>query len=257
MRGYSISTLTGMGFTIAAVFAIPMAVAAQRPATTPADGDRMVALADHAMSALPDSITSRHMELSPARKPTRADSVRAMEVAAELKRAIAKYQDTAVAVADGFKMFAPQLKKQPVYHFTKGGNALLEAFRFNPEKPTSLLYKRGDDGKLRLVGAMYTMPKRARLSQLDERVPLSIARWHKHVNWCVPDRGEESRWAEAHGGFPVFGPASPIATKDLCDAVHGRFHESVLGWMIHANVYEGNDLATIWGGEQHGGHTHP
>jgi hypothetical protein len=68
------------------------------------------------------------------------------------------------------------------------------------------------------------------------------------VNWCVPDRNEQSRWAEFHEGFPVFGPASPIATKDLCDEVRGRFHESVLGWMIHANVYEGNDLATIWGG---------
>jgi hypothetical protein len=71
------------------------------------------------------------------------------------------------------------------------------------------------------------------------------------VNWCVPDRGEQSRWAESHEGFPVFGPASPIVTKELCDAVHGRFHESVLGWMIHANVYEGNDLAMIWGGGHH------
>jgi hypothetical protein len=197
------------------------------------------------------------MELSPTRKPTHEDSVRAMNVAMELKRAIAKYRDTAVAVADGYKMFAPKLKNPPVYHFTKTGNAFLEAFRFNAEKPTSLLYKRGDDGTLHLVGAMYTMPKRARPTQLDDRVPLSIARWHKHVNWCVPDRREQSRWAEAHEGFPVFGPASPIATKDLCDAVHGRFHETVLGWMIHANVYEGNDLATIWGGGHHGAHSHP
>jgi hypothetical protein len=257
MRGRSISTLTVVELTIALVFAIPIAAAGQRPATPPSDGAQVVAMADHAMNAPPDSITSRHIELSPTRTATHADSVRAMEIAAELKRAIAKYQDTVAAVADGYKMFAPQMKKQPVYHFTKAGNALLEAFRFDPEKPTSLLYKRGGDGKLRLVGAMYTMPKRARLTQLDERVPLSIARWHKHVNWCVPDGGQESRWAETHEGFPVFGPASPIATKDLCDAVHGRFHETVLGWMIHANVYEGTDLATIFGGEHHGGHAHP
>jgi hypothetical protein len=191
------------------------------------------------------------MELSPTRKPTHADSVRAQEVAVELKRAIAKYQDTAAAVADGYKMFAPQLKQQPVYHFTKTSNAFLEAFRFNAERPTSLLYKRGGDGKLHLVGAMYSMPKRASVKRLDERVPLSIARWHKHVNWCVPKRGEQSRWTESHEGFPVFGPASPIATKDLCDAVGGKFHDSLLGWMIHANVYDGSDLGTIWGHEHH------
>jgi hypothetical protein len=214
-------------------------------------------MADHAMSGPPDSIMARHMELTPTRKASHADSVRALEVAAELKRAIAKYQDTAVAVADGYTMFAPKLKNQPVYHFTKKGNAFLEAFRFNAERPTSLIYKRGSDGKLHLVGAMYTMPKRASLTKLDERVPLSIARWHKHVNWCVPKRNEQARWTEAHEGFPVFGPASPIATKELCDAVDGKFHESLLGWMIHANVYEGTDLATIWGGEHHAKHSHP
>jgi hypothetical protein len=231
-----------------------MTVSAQQTAAI--DSARIVGMADHAMSAPADSITARHMALTPARKPTHADSLRAKAVAVELKRAIAKYRDTAVAVADGYKMFAPNLKNQPVYHFTKKGNAFLAAFRFNAEKPTSLLYKRASDGKLQLVGAMYTMPKRANLRKLDDRVPLSIARWHKHVNWCVPKRGETSRWTEAHEGLPVFGPASPIATRELCDAVGGKFHESLLGWMIHANVYEGDDLAAIWGSEHHGAHVH-
>ena len=241
MRGKAISTLRRFGPRVAALaLAIPMTVSAQQTAAI--DSARIVGMAAHAMSAPADSITARHMALTPARKPTHADSLRAKAVAVELKRAIAKYQDTAVAVADGYKMFAPNLKNQPVYHFTKKGNAFLEAFRFNAGRPTSLLYKRASDGKLQLVGAMYTMPKRANLRKLDDRVPLSIARWHKHVNWCVPKRGETSRWTEAHEGFPVFGPASPIATRELCDAVGGKFHESLLGWMIHANVYEGDDL---------------
>jgi hypothetical protein len=110
-------------------------------------------------------------------------------------------------------MFLPGLKNQRVFHFTNGSRALMEAFRFNAEKPTSLLYKRGSDGKLKLVGAMYTMPKRASMEKLDDRVPLSVARWHKHVNWCVPKKGSESRWFEQKDGHPLFGPESPVATK--------------------------------------------
>jgi hypothetical protein len=241
--------------TFAVVLALPSAISAQTPRPAAADTARVVAMADHAMSGPMDSIMMRHLQLTPARTPTHADSVRALDVAAELKRAIAKYQDTATAVADGYKMFAPQLKNQQVYHFTKAGNAFLEAFRFKPEKPTSLLYKRSGDGKLRLVGAMYTVPKRAPLSRLDERVPLSIAQWHKHVNWCVPKTAEQSRWTEQRGGLPVFGPLSPIATQGECDKVGGTFHESLLGWMIHANVYEGTDLATVWG-DHHGSADH-
>jgi hypothetical protein len=100
-----------------------------------------------------------------------------------------------------------------------------------------------------LVGAMYTMPKRASLEKLDERVPLGIAQWHRHVNWCLPKRGETDRWMERKDGRPVFGPESPIATQAACDAVGGDFHESLFGWMIHANVYAGEDLGQIFGDE--------
>ena len=34
--------------------------------------------------------------------------------------------------------------------------------------------------------------------------------------------------------------------RDERDAVHGDFHDTVFGWMIHANVYDGKDLATIF-----------
>jgi hypothetical protein len=35
------------------------------------------------------------------------------------------------------------------------------AVGFDPARPTSLLYHREPDGKLRLIGAMYTAPQRA------------------------------------------------------------------------------------------------
>jgi hypothetical protein len=200
----------------------------------------------------PDN-SALHMEMTPDRAPAPGDSARAAAVADELRRAIVKYRDTTAAVADGFRMFAPQIRNQKVYHFTRGLNAVQEAFRFDPGKPTSLLYTKGADGRLVLVGGMYTAPKRFGSDRLDERIPLSIARWHKHVNWCVPPRGQRERWLERSNGQPVFGPESPIATRAACDAVGGVFHESPLGWMVHANVMTSTDPAEIWG-DEHAGH---
>jgi len=194
-----------------------------------------------------------HMLMTPTRPVAQGDSARAAAIAATLRASIAKYADTTAAVADGYRMFAPQIKNQRVYHFTRGWNAVQEAFRFDPAKPTSLLYARGSDGTLHLIGGMYTAPKRWSADKLDERIPLSVARWHKHVNWCIPPRGQRARWLERANGAPVFGPESPIATKAACDAVGGTFYADPLGWMVHANVMTSSDPALIWG-DDHAGH---
>jgi hypothetical protein len=194
-----------------------------------------------------------HMLMTPKHPAAPGDSARAAAIAATLRASIAKYADTSAAVADGYRMFAPQIKNQRVYHFTRGWNAIQEAFRFDPAKPTSLLYAKGADGVLHLIGGMYTAPKRFDPARLDERVPLSIAQWHKHVNWCVPPRGQRARWLERANGAPVFGPESPIATKADCDAVGGTFYADPLGWMVHANVMTSSDPAVVWG-DEHAGH---
>jgi len=194
-----------------------------------------------------------HMLMTPTRPVAQGDSARAAAIAATLRASIAKYADTTAAVADGYRMFAPQIKNQRVYHFTRGWNAVQEAFRFDPARPTSLLYARGSDGTLHLMGGMYTAPKRWSADKLDERIPLSVARWHKHVNWCIPPRGQRARWLERANGAPVFGPESPIATKAACDAVGGIFYADPLGWMVHANVMTSSDPAVIWG-DEHAGH---
>jgi hypothetical protein len=233
--------------------------ARQQTGQSASDSTRMAGMADHAMSDMRSSMDEnmmRHMELTPMRTPTHADSVRATKITAELQHAIAKYQDTATAVADGYKMFLPNVKEQRIYHFTNWRHALAAEFRFDPTRPTSLLYGQGPNGGLRLIGAMYTAPKNASLAKLDDRVPLGIARWHKHVNWCLPKKGDERRWLEQRDGRPVFGPGSPIATKAECDAVNGDFHANLFGWMIHANVFEGHDLASVWSDDDHGGNAH-
>jgi hypothetical protein len=228
---------------------------AQQP---PKPADHAMHMAERSMTGTMDSIAMLHMELSPLRKATKEDSARALAVVKELRAAIGKYKDTSAATADGYKLFAPNLKNQKTYHFTKNRNAFGEAFRFDPAKPTSLLYEAGSAGGMKLVGAMYTLPKRASHEKLDERIPLSIARWHKHVNWCLPGKGREARWLEKKNGLPVFGPQSPIATEAECDKIGGQFESNIFGWMVHANVFAGDDLATIFG-DHHGaakGHDH-
>ena len=184
-----------------------------------------------------------HMRMSPPRVATSADSARANRIVADARVALAKYKDVRVAEREGYRMFAPNVKNQPVYHFTKLGAAIREHFTFDVANPSSLLYKRNADGSYRLVGAMYTAPKDASWDELDARIPLGIAQWHLHTNMCVPRLTQRERWLEVSDGKPVFGPASPIATRAACDAVDGRFMPVVFNWMVHVNVYESD----VWG----------
>jgi hypothetical protein len=214
------------------------------------DGMGMGAAADDwKMAAM-----AKHMAYSDSRPLTAADSVRAAYVINELRQAIAKYQDVKVAEADGYKMFAPQIKNQPQYHFTKGLNAIRNQWGFDPARPTSLLYKKDAQGQFHLIGAMYTASKRTSEDDLNSRVPLSVGRWHRHVNWCIPDRRAKERWYEMKGGRPIFGPLG-VATKEECEAANGRFIPQAFGWMLHANTFAGNDLKSIWH-DDHMDHDH-
>jgi hypothetical protein len=195
-------------------------------------------------------VADAHMKMSPAREATAADSARAAQLVQTIHQALAKYRDVRLAEADGYRKFLPNIK-QPVYHFTNYANAMAERFRFDPTKPTSLLYRDEPDGTLTLIGVMYDDAPGTSLDELDRRVPLGIARWHQHVNWCVPPRGEKARWLEKKDHRPVFGPQSPIADAEACAAVGGRFLPRIFGWMVHVNAFASGDPAVIWGGEMH------
>jgi hypothetical protein len=188
-----------------------------------------------------------HMRMTPTRVATAADSARATQVVDKARAAIARYKDVRVAERDGYRRFAPNVKNQPVYHYTKMSAAVRERFRFDPTQPSSLLYKQNADGSLRLVGAMYTAPKDATPDELNARIPLGIAQWHLHTNMCVPRLTQRQRWREVSGGKPVFGPASPIATRQACDTVDGKFLPVVFNWMVHANVFDDD----VWGDHHH------
>lgn len=172
-----------------------------------------------------------HMHMTEMRMQNSADVQRANEIVTQLRAGIDKYKDYHVALNEGYRIFLPDIP-QPEYHFTSYKNGFLAAMRFDPSQPTSLLYRKTADG-YELVGAMYTMPKRASEEQLNERVPLSVAMWHLHTNLCMPpkDQRQSADWTK-------FGLHGSIATQEACDAAGGKFHPSIFGWMVHVYPYE-------------------
>ena len=188
-----------------------------------------------------------HMKMTALRPPKPGDAERAQQVAAQARQASEKYLDYHTALSDGFEIFHPEIP-QKVYHFTNYHYGA-EAFRhFNPEHPTSLLYeKHGDDYKL--VGVMYTAPKRFTEDELDERIPLSVAQWHEHVNFCAPPQDKRAEMLLPH---PQFGLRGSITTQEACDAAGGTFRPVIFNWMVHVYPFE-KDPAAMWSVErQHG-----
>jgi hypothetical protein len=193
-----------------------------------------------AMSGSMDSMDmNAHMFMTEMRPKQPGDDARAAQIVETVRAAIDKYKDYRAALADHYRIFGPNVQ-QPVYHFTNYWNAAKAGFTFDPSKPTSLLYKK-ENGTYVLVGAMFTAPKRFTEDQLNERVPLSVARWHKHVNLCMPPRGSnihEVNWKE-------FGPNGSIATQDACEQADGRWIPEIFGWMVHVYPYQ-TDLSKVW-----------
>jgi len=213
----------------------PKPSAAELQQATPAMSGGMESMHDH------DDM-GPHMFMSTLMPMKPGDEQRAQQIVDEARAALEPYQDWHKAEADGFRMFAPNVKNQPMYHFTNWRYAMEAAFKFDPAHPTSLLYKKNGPDSYKLVGAMYTAPKRFSEAQLDERIPLSVAQWHKHVNLCVPPGRDRKAMAGAH---PLFGLRGSITTKEQCDQAGGTFRPEIFGWMVHIYPYE-KDMASIW-----------
>ncbi len=177
--------------------------------------------------------TGPHMKMSTLRDPKPGDEDRAQQVVEAARKVAEKYEDYRVALADGYKIFLPNLP-QKQYHFTNYWYGFEAGQRFNPEHPTSLLYeKQGNDYKL--IGVMYTALKKATEDELDRRIPLSIAQWHAHINMCIPPAEKKK---EMWGPNPRFGLAGTIATKEECQSAGGKFVPQIFGWMVHVYPFE-------------------
>jgi len=187
---------------------------------------------------------SGHMTMTALHPAQPGDKERADVIVAAARKAADEYTDYHKALADGYTIFHPEIK-QNVYHFTNKGSALEATLHFDAAHPTSLLYERieadGEPG-YKLVGVMYTAPFRASEEELDQRVPLSIARWHLHTNLCLPPVGERVELGTPGGKFGLQGT---ITTEAACEAAGGKFMPHLFGWMVHVYPYE-TDPAKIW-----------
>jgi hypothetical protein len=190
-----------------------------------------------------------------ARRAARAgDEARAARIAAEARRADEKYQDYRAALRDGYEILLPHVP-QKMYHFNNLSHYAEAERRFDTARPTSLLYEKDGDG-YRPIGVMYTAPAGLTEDGLDERIPLSVAAWHQHVNVCLP-RGDPLR--NLFGGGPGFGLDGSISTEAECREAGGRFHPRLFGWMVHLYPHE-RTAREMWSVERQmpggSGHVH-
>jgi hypothetical protein len=192
-----------------------------------------------------DSMSGMHMDRNPhmymteLRPANPDDQQRASEILDTLLQSIDKYKDYRVAIGDGYQIYLPNVP-QPHFHFTNWRYAYEAEFIFNPARPTSLLYNKTRNG-YELEGAMYTAPRRDTEDDLNARVPLSVARWHKHVNLCMPPKG--AQWQQIN--WKQFGFGGAISTEDACDQAGGRWVQQIFNWMVHVYPYE-KDPEKIW-----------
>ncbi len=151
-----------------------------------------------------------------------------------MRATIERYKDYRKALTEGYVIANPKLK-QPQYHFINNANTREADLHFDPSKPTALLYRRTPMQEYKLEGVMYTASPDATEDELNERIPLSMARWHRHINVCWAPEDRVKDYQTAHPKFGMFGS---INTQEACTAERGVFHPYMFTWMIHIFPYE-------------------
>ncbi|HUA87694.1 MAG TPA: hypothetical protein VMB85_27750 [Bryobacteraceae bacterium] len=193
---------------------------------------------------VPSMKMGNHMQMSLKRKPQPGDEQRARGIVEAARRVVAHYADVNLALRDGYKPFHPTGKMGEEVHYTSYRYHRLEQRRVDYDHPGSILYKRTPRG-MQAVGVMYTAPQDSTADQLNIIAPLSIATWHRHVDFCGGPRNLP--FAEQFGPHAAFGPQGSIHSEDACRKAAGLWIPVVFGWMTH--VYpNAQPPAEVWAG---------
>ena len=182
-----------------------------------------------------------HMQMSLKGDPAPGDAERAVEILDAADAVLFHYRNVKAALRDGYKPFYPTGRMGEEIHYTNYRYRRKEQQHVNYSQPGSILYKRTAGG-LKAVGVMYTAPANASPQQLDAIAPLSIATWHRHVDFCGGPKALPK--SEQFGPNAGFGPQGGIHTEEACRAAQGLWIPVVLNWMTH--IYPNEQ--TKWGG---------
>jgi hypothetical protein len=190
---------------------------------------------------VPSMKMGSHMQMSLKGDPVPGDAARATEILAAADAVLSRYRDVKTALGDGYKPFFPTGRLGEEIHYTNYRYRRKEQQQVDYARPGSILYKRAADG-LKAVGVMYTAPADASPRQLNAIAPLSIATWHRHVDFCGGPKNLPV--SEQFGPNARFGPQGSIHTEEACSAAQGLWIPVVLNWMTH--VYPEDKQK--WGG---------
>jgi hypothetical protein len=193
---------------------------------------------------VPSMKMGNHMQMSFKGKPQPGDKECAQRIVAAARGVVAHYSDVNTALRDGYKPFHPTGKLGEEVHYTNYRYARLQLRHVDYDHPGSILYQRTPEG-MKAVGVMYTAPQDSTPETLNAVAPLSIATWHRHVDFCGGPRSLPR--AEQLGPHAQFGPIGSIHTEEACKEAHGLWIPVVFGWMTHVypNAKSPND---VWAG---------
>jgi hypothetical protein len=173
-----------------------------------------------------------HMRMTPYQPVTTSDNTRMQAIVQNAHACFDKYQDYHLALNEGYRIFAPNIP-QDIYHFANIQSFAEAQTTFDLAHPSALLYKKVADG-YQFVGVMYSAPANVTPEQLNKRIPISIAPWHLHVNFCLPAGDTEQTLFHANS---LFGLTGTISSKSECSKVGGTFYSSMYGWMVHIPLF--------------------
>jgi hypothetical protein len=117
------------------------------------------------------------MQSDPDAPVTPEQRAAAVKLAADTKAGIAKYEDVAVALADGYKPSTTP-GGQTVHYMNQ--RYVHDGRTLDPTRPEVLVYANTAHGRV-LLGAMYMMPK---LGMKGPEPGGSLTDWHVHTNIC-------------------------------------------------------------------------
>ena len=119
---------------------------------------------------------------------------------------------------------------QDIYHFANVQSFAEAQTTFDLAHPSALLYKKVTDG-YQFVGVMYSAPANMTAEQLNQRIPISIAPWHLHVNFCLPGGDTEQTLFQANSLFGLTGTISTRLSAHRWVAL--SIPRCMAGWCIY------------------------